>query len=309
VQTTSKNDRRVATRHGISFHNYLLSDIPFGACRISIGTVGSTDIGYARVSTAKHDLDRQIEALRGEGIPARHIYVDKKSGSTTNRPRLHEALGQAREGDVIVVHTLDRLGRTVRDTLNPPNSQPAGPRVKPRRSTTHPPITTPDPPMTRRCSRALIDWGEQRLRRHNEHRGNAVTDDTTVAGGKAVLRLRPDGLLHLIWNPGVHVQPEDALSAVAMINRISPDRDRPLLVDMRASGNTSSGARDVFGVPHAASRIALLGESPVDRVIANFFTGVRRPQRPTRYFTSEEAAIAWLTEVRPPDVIPDRLSP
>jgi DNA invertase Pin-like site-specific DNA recombinase len=36
------------------------------------------EIGYARVSTAKQDLDRQIEALRGEGIPARHIYVDKK---------------------------------------------------------------------------------------------------------------------------------------------------------------------------------------------------------------------------------------
>ncbi|WP_454700066.1 recombinase family protein [Arthrobacter humicola] len=76
------------------------------------------DIGYARVSTAKQDLDRQIEALRGEGIPARHIYLDKKSGSTTNRPGLHAALDQAREGDVIVVHTLDRLGRTVRDTLN-----------------------------------------------------------------------------------------------------------------------------------------------------------------------------------------------
>lgn len=76
------------------------------------------DIGYARVSTAKQDLDRQIDALRGEGIPAKRIYVDKKSGSTTNRPGLHQALDQARDGDVIVVHTLDRLGRTVRDTLN-----------------------------------------------------------------------------------------------------------------------------------------------------------------------------------------------
>ena len=53
-----------------------------------------------------------------KGIPAKRIYVDKKSGSTTNRPGLHQALDQARDGDVIVVHTLDRLGRTVRDTLN-----------------------------------------------------------------------------------------------------------------------------------------------------------------------------------------------
>ena len=76
------------------------------------------DIGYARVSTTKQDLERQIDALRQEGIAAKRIYVDKKSGATTNRPGLHAALDQAREGDVIVVHTLDRLGRTVRDTLN-----------------------------------------------------------------------------------------------------------------------------------------------------------------------------------------------
>nr|WP_245974933.1 recombinase family protein [Corynebacterium alimapuense] len=44
------------------------------------------------------------------------INDDKKSASTTNRPGLHQALDHAREGDVIVVHTLDRLGRTVRDT-------------------------------------------------------------------------------------------------------------------------------------------------------------------------------------------------
>ncbi|WP_427007715.1 recombinase family protein [Pseudarthrobacter sp. H2] len=44
--------------------------------------------------------------------------MDKKSGSTTNQPGLHEGLDQARDGDVIVVHTRDRLGRTVRDTLN-----------------------------------------------------------------------------------------------------------------------------------------------------------------------------------------------
>src|SRR5699024_629663 len=45
-------------------------------------------------------------------------YIDKKSGSTTNRPGLHKALEHARAGDGLVVDTLDRLGRTVRDTLN-----------------------------------------------------------------------------------------------------------------------------------------------------------------------------------------------
>ena len=78
------------------------------------------DLGYARVSTAKQDLDRQLDALAKAGIPPERIYLDKKSGAgaTASRPGLQAALGYARTGDVIVVHTLDRLGRTVRDTLN-----------------------------------------------------------------------------------------------------------------------------------------------------------------------------------------------
>nr|WP_246234029.1 MULTISPECIES: recombinase family protein [Cellulomonas] len=75
-------------------------------------------MGYARVSTAKQDLDRQVEALVAAGVARDKIFLDKKSGATTDRPGLRAVLEYAREGDVIVVHTLDRLGRTVRDTLN-----------------------------------------------------------------------------------------------------------------------------------------------------------------------------------------------
>jgi len=76
------------------------------------------ELGYARVSTAKQDLDRQVDALTTAGIPAERIYLDRKSGATVDRPGLRAVLEYARDGDVIVVHTLDRLGRTVRDTLN-----------------------------------------------------------------------------------------------------------------------------------------------------------------------------------------------
>src|SRR4051794_28947612 len=76
------------------------------------------ELGYARVSTAKQDLDRQIDALQREGITTDKIFLDEKSGATTDRPGLQKLLEFARDGDVIVVLTLDRLGRTVRDTLN-----------------------------------------------------------------------------------------------------------------------------------------------------------------------------------------------
>jgi DNA invertase Pin-like site-specific DNA recombinase len=76
------------------------------------------ELGYARVSTVKQDLDRQIDALTAAGVASERIYFDKKSGAAVDRPGLHTLINFARDGDVIVVHTLDRLGRTVRDTLN-----------------------------------------------------------------------------------------------------------------------------------------------------------------------------------------------
>ncbi|GCE38805.1 Resolvase/integrase Bin [Rhodococcus wratislaviensis] len=65
-------------------------------------------------STSKQDLARHIVALTSAGIDPANVYVDKKSG-TTERPGLQALLGYAPGGDVIVVHTLDQLGRTVRD--------------------------------------------------------------------------------------------------------------------------------------------------------------------------------------------------
>ncbi len=46
----------------------------------------SMELGYARVSTAKQHLERQIDALTAAGISGDRIYVDKKSGATTERP-------------------------------------------------------------------------------------------------------------------------------------------------------------------------------------------------------------------------------
>ena len=76
------------------------------------------DLGYARVSTTKQSLDRQLDALTAAGIPDKRIYTDKKTGTTVDRPGLTELLKYTRDGDTIVVHTLDRLGRNLREVLN-----------------------------------------------------------------------------------------------------------------------------------------------------------------------------------------------
>jgi DNA invertase Pin-like site-specific DNA recombinase len=76
------------------------------------------ELGYARVSTTKQSLDRQLGALIAAGIPDQRIYTDKKTGTTIDRDGLTALLKYARGGDTIVVHTLDRLGRNLREVLN-----------------------------------------------------------------------------------------------------------------------------------------------------------------------------------------------
>jgi DNA invertase Pin-like site-specific DNA recombinase len=79
---------------------------------------GGLELGYARVSTTKQSLERQLDSLGEVGIPEKQIYVDKKSGATVERPGLADLLAYVRPGDTIVVHTLDRLGRNLREVLN-----------------------------------------------------------------------------------------------------------------------------------------------------------------------------------------------
>ncbi|MGH8921661.1 MAG: recombinase family protein [Actinomycetes bacterium] len=79
---------------------------------------GGLELGYARVSTTKQSLERQLDALAATGLPDERIYVDKKTGATVDRPGLTKLLEYARPGDTIVAYTLDRLGRNLREVLN-----------------------------------------------------------------------------------------------------------------------------------------------------------------------------------------------
>lgn len=70
-------------------------------------------IGYKRVSTAQQKHDRQLD-----GIALDKEYVEIASGSKTDRPKLNEMLDYVREGDIVYVHSLDRLGRDALHTIN-----------------------------------------------------------------------------------------------------------------------------------------------------------------------------------------------
>jgi len=72
--------------------------------------------GYARVSTREQNLDLQIDALKKAGYEK--IYQEKASGPKAKRKELEKLTEQLRSGDILVVYSLDRLGRTVLQLIN-----------------------------------------------------------------------------------------------------------------------------------------------------------------------------------------------
>lgn len=74
--------------------------------------------GYARVSSADQNLDRQLDALGKFPVQRDQIYADKASGKDFRRPQYQRLLRRLREGDVLVIKSIDRLGRDYREVLD-----------------------------------------------------------------------------------------------------------------------------------------------------------------------------------------------
>ena len=70
------------------------------------------DIGYVRVSSLDQHMDRQLEGVRLD-----KVYKDTVSGKNMNRPELKKCLAGLKDGDVLHVHSIDRLTRNLRDLL------------------------------------------------------------------------------------------------------------------------------------------------------------------------------------------------
>ncbi len=72
-------------------------------------------VGYMRVSSSddRQTVDLQRDALTAVGVDSRHLHQDKASGARDDRPGLKACLDDLRQGDVLVVWKLDRLGRSL----------------------------------------------------------------------------------------------------------------------------------------------------------------------------------------------------
>lgn len=94
--------------------------LPPTATEQSVDTLPNTAqlYGYVRVSTREQNEARQIIALREFGISPDHVFLDKQSGKDFQRPAWQTLLSVLRPGDVLVVKSIDRLGRNYSDILD-----------------------------------------------------------------------------------------------------------------------------------------------------------------------------------------------
>ena len=74
--------------------------------------------GYVRVSSTDQNEDRQMIALRQVGVPDENIYMDKMSGKDFNRPQYKKMLKRMKQGDLLYVLSIDRLGRNYDEIQN-----------------------------------------------------------------------------------------------------------------------------------------------------------------------------------------------
>ena len=72
---------------------------------------------YVRISTVQQSTDRQMMALGGYEIPEERIYTDKQSGKDFDRPAYKKLMRRLKAGDVLIVKSIDRLGRNYNDIL------------------------------------------------------------------------------------------------------------------------------------------------------------------------------------------------
>lgn len=74
--------------------------------------------GYIRVSSKDQCEDRQFLALKQFDIPRKNIYVDKVSGKNFDRPEYNRLVKRLKKGDVLIVLSIDRLGRNYNEIQN-----------------------------------------------------------------------------------------------------------------------------------------------------------------------------------------------
>lgn len=118
-----------------------------------------------------------------------------------------------------------------------------------------------------------------------------MTMGTQAAQGRARLTALGHALIRLTWAPGTAVGVEDARDVLTRSLELVDHVPYAILIDMRGITSLSIGARRAFAADTTVLAAAMLGSTPVDRVLS---ASAEHAVHPTRFFTEEADALAWL---------------
>jgi hypothetical protein len=105
------------------------------------------------------------------------------------------------------------------------------------------------------------------------------------------------GIVRGVTKAGAVYTREDAVEAIRAHRELVAGKQSALLVDISALRSMAREARAYFTAPEHADlffAVAIVVKSPLGRAVGNFFIGLNRPLMPTRLFTDEADAEAWL---------------
>jgi hypothetical protein len=109
--------------------------------------------------------------------------------------------------------------------------------------------------------------------------------------------IEDDGIVRSMADTGSHETLKDAIENMAAIARVSAGIKRPLLVDLTKAGSIERAARTYYTSPEAAAHylaVAIVANSPIGRVIGNFFLGLNKTPAPSKLFGEHTDALTWL---------------
>jgi hypothetical protein len=108
-----------------------------------------------------------------------------------------------------------------------------------------------------------------------------------------------DGIARTKVKHNADVTIKEARENSAAVNSLAIGKTYPLLVDSRSIRSITKEARDLFSIKNRTSNViafAILINSPLSRVVGNFFMGLNKPSVPARLFHTEKEALKWLKQ-------------
>lgn len=145
---------------------------------------------------------------------------------------------------------------------------------------------------------ALAEPGE---RAPGTFEGGYAAETVPTSGAPIGVRLRDGGIIEVALPANEEIDGPEAQVAGAAVRALADGRRMPVLLIITGVVGVSVEARHVYATSIAASAFALVGESPVDRVIAHYLLRSRTESIPAQFFTSEAEAIVWLGQYKSED--------